>query len=109
MKTLALLILGAIVLGLLSRRVVRGDSRLAGAIRLATRLVTNLGVALIAGWTGVQAAQQDEPLLLALAGLCGLVTVGAIFISGLFVWDFLRISYDERRWPRTTDPRREQS
>ncbi len=96
MQTPALLILGAIALGLLARIFVRRDSRRADPIRLTTQLITNVGVAVLFGWAAVELAQDHDALHLAIAGLLGLLAVGQILIAALLIWGFLRFSSEER-------------
>jgi hypothetical protein len=89
-KTLALFILGAMVLGLLARVLVPRGSRFAEPTRLVSRLITNIGVAVILGWIAVGLAREGGGVWLVPAAILALLAVGEVLIAALFVWGFFR-------------------
>ena len=55
-----------------------------------SRVVTNLGVAVIFGWVAVELAGDAGGLWLIPATILALLAVGEVLIAALFVWGFVR-------------------
>lgn len=87
MRTVLLIVLVATVAGLLiARLLARVRPQLGERVRLSSHLLVRFAAAVVLGGVAVQLAQEDDPLLLGLALLVGLIALFSLLLCALLVW-----------------------